>query len=349
MDFEKLDIFAKQLAPVFKQVMTEALANQKSELESKYQAEIDTLVKRFDELDEKQVDLSGLATESFVKEFQAAAIEDLRVIAKEEAEEFQKTALEAIPTPKDGADGKDGKSVTLEDVRPLIEELVSQIPAPENGKDGADGKSIELEHVKPLIEELVKSVVAEIPAPTNGKDGQSVKIEDVLPEIKAEIERRVAAIPAAEKGVDGIDGKDAAQIEILPSVDLDKSYPRGTYAIHDGGLVRSYQQTQREKGWEPVARGVSGIDIELKDARTIVVKTRLTMSGEEVKEFSIPSMIYKDVWTEGAYSKGDVVTWGGSLWHSNEDNNEEKPGTVSGQEKKWTLAAKKGRDLRDPR
>ena len=38
-----------------------------------------------------------------------------------------------------GADGIDGSSVTLEDVRPLIEAEVKKIPTPKDGKDGAPG------------------------------------------------------------------------------------------------------------------------------------------------------------------------------------------------------------------
>jgi ketosteroid isomerase-like protein len=55
-----------------------------------------------------------------------------------------KTAVSAIPVPKDGEYGSDGKSVTVEDVAPLIasevEKRVSELPSAKDGKDGADGK-----------------------------------------------------------------------------------------------------------------------------------------------------------------------------------------------------------------
>lgn len=68
-------------------------------------------------------------------------------------------AVKAIPAPaagKDGANGKDGASVTLEDVRPLIAEFanalhdevsqkldsaIKNLPVPKDGRDGNDGQN----------------------------------------------------------------------------------------------------------------------------------------------------------------------------------------------------------------
>lgn len=90
---------------------------------------------------------------------------------------------------KDGADGQDGKSITLDDVRPLLAEMVDiavkSLPVPK------DGRSVSVEDVAPLIEERVSLAVSEaaraIPVPKDGKDGT-----DGAP------------------GRDGIDGKDGA-------------------------------------------------------------------------------------------------------------------------------------------
>lgn len=49
---------------------------------------------------------------------------------------------------------------------------------------------------------------------------------------------------------------------------------------------------------------------------------------------------YKGVWTEGEFERGQVVTWGGSLWLSKEANSE-KPGDNND---KWQLIVKRGRD-----
>ena len=44
--------------------------------------------------------------------------------------------------PKDGKDGVDGKSVTLDDVTLLVERAVKALPVPKDGKDGADGAGV---------------------------------------------------------------------------------------------------------------------------------------------------------------------------------------------------------------
>lgn len=71
------------------------------------------------------------------------------------------------------------------------------------------------------------------------------------------------------------------------------------------------------------------------------------VKGERVKDvgtFAVPSVIYRGVYQDGkAYTKGDAVTWAGSLWMVGEDTTT-KPGDGS---KAYTLAVKKGRDGRD--
>lgn len=119
-------------------------------------------------------------------------------------------ALEAreLPQPlkgdpgQDGRDGIDGKSVTLEDVAPMIAEAVAKavatIPTPTNGtdgkdgvdgrdgRDGADGTSVSVEDVERMVEGKVagwaldferraqgvlERAVDRIPKPADGKDG----------------------------------------------------------------------------------------------------------------------------------------------------------------------------------
>jgi hypothetical protein len=57
-----------------------------------------------------------------------------------------------------------------------------------------------------------------------------------------------------------------------------------------------------------------------------------------------PGLTYQGVYVEGkSYDVGELVTWGGSMWHCNEAT-ELKPGEGS---KAWTLAVKRGRDGKD--
>ena len=54
-----------------------------------------------------------------------------------------------------------------------------------------------------------------------------------------------------------------------------------------------------------------------------------------------PGLTYCGVFVEGkSYDVGELVTWGGSMWHCNEAT-ETKPGDGS---RAWTLAVKRGRD-----
>lgn len=125
----------------------------------------------------------------------------LERIAALEAREIPQ-AIQGEPG-KDGADGEDGKSVTLDDVAPMITEAVAKavanIPTPANGidgkdgadgrdgKDGADGASVAVEDVERMVEGKVagwaldferraqgvlERAIDRIPKPADGKDGR---------------------------------------------------------------------------------------------------------------------------------------------------------------------------------
>lgn len=56
----------------------------------------------------------------------------------------------------------------------------------------------------------------------------------------------------------------------------------------------------------------------------------------------MPDVRYRDVWTaSNDYRIGNMVTFGGSVWHCNATGTTAKPGDGSAD---WTLAVKKGRD-----
>lgn len=74
-------------------------------------------------------------------------------------------AIEARPIPVDGKDGppgepgQPGQSVSLDEVRPLLEEMVKSIPVPADGKDGApgvDGKDAEPVQLEQVMEAIQK-------------------------------------------------------------------------------------------------------------------------------------------------------------------------------------------------
>ncbi len=184
-------------------------------------------------------------------------------------------------------------------------------PPAERGEKGAPGESVKGER---------------------GEPGQSVK---------------------GEKGDAGDPGRDAVQIDPLPYIEADRSYARGTYASHRGGLVRATRttdyldtlragETVESKGWQIILSGIAEQTVEQVDERSFVVRLTDTAGRATEKRCALPVMIYRGVWREAEYQRGDTATWGGSLWHCEEPTSE-KPGTG----KAWKLCVKKGADGKD--
>lgn len=162
--------------------------------------------------------------------------------------------------------------------------------------------------------------------------------------------REGAAGPSGERGAPGADGRDALQIDILPAVNLARSYPRGTFARHDGGVIRSFRDTipgdsLERAGWEVILRGFTDLEtVQGEDQRSFTVRARLT--GEEFVErrFSMPVMLYREIYRpETQYSQGDVVTWDGSAWHCQADS----PKGAPGKSPEWKLMVKSGQRGKD--
>jgi hypothetical protein len=108
-------------------------------------------------------------------------------------------SVKSLPLPKDGTpgrDGRDGASVTIADLLPLIEsriaaglaEAVKALPPPAPGRDG---QSVTVDDLRPVVLELVTAEVAARPA-RDGRDG--------LPGVPG------APGEKGEKGMDGSDG-----------------------------------------------------------------------------------------------------------------------------------------------
>jgi len=249
---------------------------------------------------------------------------------------------------------QDGKSLTPEDVQPMLQQMVDEavnaIPVPRDGKD------YDPEALKQAVEAAVSEAVAAIPVP---QDGKSLTPEDVqpmlqelvarsmpvLPDVKTLVSEAVAALPAPGPAKDGEDGRDALALELLPFIDEGKSYPRGSYATHSGGLWRAYEKTHGMRGWECVVDGVAGVDVTLSGQRCFTLTVNRASGACESRSFNVPVMIYQGVYKSGQdYLPGDTVTWGGSLWHC-DDQTQDKPGETGS--KGWTLATKRGRDGRD--
>jgi hypothetical protein len=225
-------------------------------------------------------------------------------------------AIAQLPVPKDGVDGKDGRDGI-------------------DGKDGAPGKDGEKGQDG-----------------VDGKDGApGLDGKDGLRGEKGVDGRDGKDGISGKDGRDGIDGKDGQHgrdaLEIQP-VDLDttKSYPRGTYATFRGGLVRAARKTSplltgdlESAGWQVIFNGIAEMEVEESErgARYIV----RTTAGTVLK---VPTPSYRQIYKAGEkYLRGDMVTFGGSVWAATKDNPQGKPGEPGSD---WVLAVKHGRDLR---
>lgn len=261
---------------------------------------------------------------------------------------------------------QDGKSVTLEEVRSLVEELVSAaiadavkaLPVP---KDGTDGVSVTLDEVAPLIDDAVAKAVSAIPVPENGKDGHdgvdgtdgkdgaSISVDDVAPLVLAEVTRAVEGIPKAQNGTDGRDGVDgrdgrdglnAVEPIIKDGVLL---FTMSNGSVKELGRVVGGNGSDGANGKDGAdGLGFDDMVAEYDGERGIVLRF---VRGEQVKQFafSMPVVIDRGVWVEGKeYAAGDAVTWAGSVWIAQKDTSD-KPDGGDG----WRLSVKRGRDGKD--
>lgn len=200
-------------------------------------------------------------------------------------------------------------------------ERVKAISAPPTGEEiqvmVASALTAEFEPIKASVESLSNEAL----------DQAKSQVDELLLGLKVE---------------NGENGKDATQIEILPSIDPDKSYPRGTHATHNGGLFRAYQRTVGMVGWECIVNGVAGVSTAF-EGKSLIIAIDLSDGTQTSIEKTIPVPEYKGVYEKGAqYLEGDSVSQAGGVWIAKSDNPEGSPGSCPG----WQLAVKRGRDGR---
>lgn len=202
-------------------------------------------------------------------------------------EELERRLAERLTTIKDGRDGTDGRSVDIDDVRPVVKEYVESVLA---GWDRPkDGQSVNVDDVEPVLRDMVEAAVARIPAPKDGKDGTSVDPEfvrqwiadavalippapagkDADPDMVAalvgeKVREAVDALPPAEKGEKGEPGPAGS----LPLVEdwQDRVYYQGEVCSLGGAVYQASKDTGKEPGhadWRCIVqRGADGSDGE---------------------------------------------------------------------------------------
>lgn len=238
---------------------------------------------------------------------------------------------------------------TLGALANIVKEAIAEAVAPLHdrireleGRESYDDKPL-LARVQELIEGAEKRVSGLVPEPYDDT-ALVARVAKQLEDFRSEWVAPVAIDGVDGKdGAPGIDGRDALHLEVLPAIDEAKSYQRGTYAKHAGGLWRSFEQTHGMRGWECIVDGVKSLQVVANGKEFTVIAERSSGEVNETKAL-IPVQVYKGVFTDAEYQQGDTATWAGSLWHCNVTGTKAKPGDGSGD---WTLAVKKGRDGKD--
>lgn len=144
-------------------------------------------------------------------------------------------------------------------------------------------------------------------------------------------------------GRDGESGRDALAVDVLPSIDEARSYAKGTWASHLGGLWVARKQTRGMEGWDCIVNGYCGVELLLDEDWGFEIGVKMSDGQAVRKKVSVPAIIDKGVFKDGVlYKQGHAVTWGGSLWVC-QGPTDARPGT----DDTWRLAVKKGRDGKD--
>ena len=226
----------------------------------------------------------------------------------------------AGPAGKDGADGADGK-----DGKDGLQGLAG--PQGEAGKDGINGKD-GADGVKG--KDGANGFDGKNGADgIDGKDGANgLNGKDAAPGIDGKDGRD------GRDGKDGRDGMDAFELPIATGIDTEKAYPRNALATDKGALWR-YDGSE----WKCLVDGLSHIDLEQKDERTLTVKQVFASGKTSEIDMRVPAIIYRQIFNaETDYEPGDFVTHNGSVWACIKPTNA-TPGTKDGG---WRLAVKRG-------
>ncbi|MFC0710708.1 hypothetical protein [Azorhizophilus paspali] len=380
-NMREIEAQAKALAPVFGRLLDQA----KSTLRDEFKVQIAE------------------------RDRQIAALEKA-LSERPSIEEVAKQAASLIPAPKDGEPGKDadmeamkahldglvaalpvpqdGKSITLDDVRPVLDEAIkalridvdqalaeplekaeeareSLIKALGELKLPEDGKSVTIEDVAPMIREEVAKAVAEVPP---AKDGKSVTIEEVREEVRpllAElVGSAVKALPPAKKGQDAdMDALRSHLGELVKSIQL-PAVPSveevaATFERRFSDLTLSWERQARDtfdKAADRMPRPKDGrdalplesFDLSLGEDGRTV--TVKMQAGDTVieKSVKIPALIDR-----GVFSAKKVAEYekgdGTTYGGCYWIAQRDAPEGVPGGSADWRLVVKKGRDGKDLR
>lgn len=251
----------------------------------------------------------------------AMALLEARIASVTEIEKRMADRLESLK------DGEPGRSVTVEEVAPLIEaevaRRVAEIPAP---KDGDPGKDADPD----LIERMVADAVAAVPPAKPGRDADEEAIFERLSErLSTEIEDIKASIPAPPELPD------------IPAIVEEAVASR----LDADDLERSIETVVRHVVAEiPVPKdGDPGKDADPELVAALVEeKLRAAVEALPPPEKGDPgpvgSLPVVRGWEDRVYYQGEVVSFDGSLFQSTKDTGK------SPEHEDWVCIVAKGKD-----
>ncbi len=210
---------------------------------------------------------------------------------------------------------KDGQSVSVADVEPMLHELVAAIPAPKDGADGRDGVDGK-DAVAPTVEEVASAIredvireaiaaaLSEVRSWERPKDGKDYDPE----ELKKAVVESVAAIERPRDGVDGVG------IEGI--------------AISDDNLVVTLSNGEMRDLGRVV--GYDGVDIDIDRVQEQIASTIATLweecpkpkdgeKGDKGDPGAPGKLPIVQEWEDRVHYEGDVVSFRGAIFQAVRD------------------------------
>lgn len=205
-----------------------------------------------------------------------------------------------------GDPGKDADASVLSDLRAEIDEI-------KRNYDRLRSEWPDIDWVTNLVRATVAAAVATLPAPKDGDPGPPG--------------------PAGEKGLDGAPGRDGRDGQAgVPG-------PMGEKGL-DGKDGRD--GVNGKDGSDGL--GFDDLRVDYDGERTFTVTFQ---RGDVIKmfPFTMPVVLYRGFYDASVtYTKGDAVTWGGSMWIARDETTSVAPDENSAQGKKaWALGVMRGR------
>lgn len=243
-----------------------------------------------------------------------------------------------------GDPGQNGTSVTADEVLPelnaALQKAIAAIPVPKDGRDGRNAfeVAVSLGYDGP-VEDWLGSLRGK-----DGAHGKSVTPDEILPTVRQWFD----ALPRPADGKDGSDGKSVTLADVTDFMETSIAKWALEFERRASDLIqRCIDRIEKPKDGVHGKDGRDAFDLEdvqlslADDERTLVLAF---VRGDVCVERSVvlTHPIYRGVWRDGQFSKGDSVTFGGSTWIATR-------ATASKPEldDSWRLAVKRGRDGKD--